>query len=44
MSSSATDLFARPAHNPSFFEVSAAAPARNPVLDFCVPVNLHYPK
>jgi len=39
-----TDLFARPAHNPSFFEVSAAAPSDRPLLDFCVPVNLHYPK
>lgn len=44
MFATSTDLFARAAHNPSFFEVSAAAPADRPLLDFCVPVNLHYPK
>lgn len=44
MSATAAELFDRRAHNPSFFEVSAAAPSNQPVLDFCVPVNLHYPK
>lgn len=42
--STATDLLARPAHNPSFFAVREAAPADRSLLDFCVPVNLHYPK
>ena len=44
MSNQGTEIFARAAHNPSFFEVSALAPKGRPVLDFCVPVNLHYPK
>ena len=42
--STATDLLARAAHNPSFFAVRETAPAGRPLLDFCVPVNLHYPK
>lgn len=43
MSATTTDLFARPAHNPSIFEVSTKAPPDCELLDFCVPVNLHYP-
>lgn len=41
---SAADLLTRDAHNPSFGEVTAVAPTDRPVLDFCVPVNLHFPK
>lgn len=44
MSATTADLFARGAHNPSYNEVVATAPRGRPVLDFCVPVNLHYPK
>ncbi|MBB4087539.1 pyridoxal phosphate-dependent aminotransferase [Sphingomonas carotinifaciens] len=42
--SAATELLSRSAHNPSFFAVREAAPVDRPLLDFCVPVNLHYPK
>ena len=44
MSANAIKLFEKTAHNPSFYEVSAAVPTGQGVLDFCVPVNLHYPK
>jgi threonine-phosphate decarboxylase len=37
------DLFNVRSHNPSFFSVKASAVYKGPLLDFCIPVNLHFP-
>jgi len=37
------DLFNVPSHNPSFFSVKESAVYKGPLLDFCIPVNLHFP-
>jgi len=37
------DLFNVRSHNPSFFSVKESAVYKGPVLDFCIPVNLHFP-
>lgn len=36
-------LFNVRSHNPSFFSVKEAAPCKSELLDFCIPVNLHFP-
>ena len=37
------DLFNVRSHNPSFFSVKESAAYKGPLLDFCIPVNLHFP-
>ena len=37
------DLFNVRSHNPSFFSVRESAVYNGPLLDFCIPVNLHFP-
>jgi len=37
------DLFNVSSHNPSFFSVQESAVYKGPLLDFCIPVNLHFP-
>ena len=37
------DLFNVRSHNPSFFSVEESAVYKGPLLDFCIPVNLHFP-
>jgi len=37
------DLFDVRSHNPSFFSVKESAVHKGPLLDFCIPVNLHFP-
>ena len=37
------DLFNVRSHNPSFFSVKESAVYKGPLLDFCIPVNLHFP-
>lgn len=37
------DLFNIRSHNPSFFSVKESAGYKGPLLDFCIPVNLHFP-
>lgn len=37
------DLFNVRSHNPSFFSVKESAIYKGPLLDFCIPVNLHFP-
>ena len=37
------DLFNVRSHNPSFFSVRESAVCKGPLLDFCIPVNLHFP-
>ena len=37
------DLFNVRSHNPSFFSVKERAVYKGPLLDFCIPVNLHFP-
>ena len=37
------DLFNVRSHNPSFFSVKESAIYEGPLLDFCIPVNLHFP-
>ena len=37
------DLFNVRSHNPSFFSVKESADYKGPLLDFCIPVNLHFP-
>ena len=37
------DLFNVRSHNPSFFSVNESAVYKGPLLDFCIPVNLHFP-
>jgi threonine-phosphate decarboxylase len=36
-------LFNVPSHNPSFFSVKESAVFKGELLDFCIPVNLHFP-
>src|SRR6185295_17229032 len=43
MSNTAADLFNVPSHNPSFFSVKESAVYKGPLMDFCIPVNLHFP-
>jgi len=43
MSNIAADLFNVRSHNPSFFSVKESAVYEGPLLDFCIPVNLHFP-
>jgi histidinol-phosphate/aromatic aminotransferase/cobyric acid decarboxylase-like protein len=43
MSNTAADLFNVRSHNPSFFSVKESAVHKGPLLDFCIPVNLHFP-
>ena len=38
-----TDLFNVRSHNPSFFSVKESAVHKGPLVDFCIPVNLHFP-
>ena len=40
---SVADLFNVRSHNPSFFSVKESAVYKGPLLDFCIPVNLHFP-
>ncbi len=40
---STQSLFATKAHNPAFFSVRQALPAEQEPIDFCVPVNRHFP-
>ena len=37
------NLFNVPSHNPSFFAVKDSAAYKGELLDFCIPVNLHFP-
>ena len=37
------DLFNVRSHNPSFFSVKESTAYKGPLLDFCIPVNLHFP-
>ncbi len=37
------ELFNVRSHNPSFFSVKENAVYKGPLLDFCIPVNLHFP-
>lgn len=43
MSNNAADLFNVRSHNPSFFSIKESAVYNGPLLDFCIPVNLHFP-
>lgn len=43
MSNNAAHLFNVRSHNPSFFSVRESAVFNGPLLDFCIPVNLHFP-
>lgn len=43
MNNNAADLFNVRSHNPSFFSVKDSAVHNGPLLDFCIPVNLHFP-
>lgn len=43
MSNTVADLFNVSSHNPSFFSVKESAVYEGPLLDFCIPVNLHFP-
>jgi threonine-phosphate decarboxylase len=43
MSNIAANLFNVRSHNPSFFSVKQSAVYKGPLLDFCIPVNLHFP-
>lgn len=38
-----TELFKVRSHNPSFFTVQNAISHQREILDFCIPVNLHFP-
>jgi histidinol-phosphate/aromatic aminotransferase/cobyric acid decarboxylase-like protein len=40
---SCATLFDLTSHNPSFFSVKEALPLQRELLDFCIPVNLHFP-
>lgn len=37
------ELFNVRSHNPSFFSVRESEVHKGPLLDFCIPVNLHFP-
>lgn len=39
----AANLFNVRSHNPSFFSVKDSAAYKGELLDFCIPVNLHFP-
>ena len=41
--STTADLFNVRSHNPSYFSVKESAVYKGPLLDFCIPVNLHFP-
>jgi threonine-phosphate decarboxylase len=41
--STTANLFNVRSHNPSFFSVKESAVYEGPLLDFCIPVNLHFP-
>jgi histidinol-phosphate/aromatic aminotransferase/cobyric acid decarboxylase-like protein len=43
MSNTVADLLNVRSHNPSFFSVKESAVCKGPLLDFCIPVNLHFP-
>lgn len=43
MSNTTANLFNVRSHNPSFFSVKESAIHKGPLLDFCIPVNLHFP-
>jgi threonine-phosphate decarboxylase len=43
MSNNIAELFNVRSHNPSFFSVKESAVYKGPLLDFCIPVNLHFP-
>lgn len=43
MNNTVADLFNVRSHNPSFFSVKESAVCKGPLLDFCIPVNLHFP-
>ena len=43
MNNTAADLFNVRSHNPSFFSVKESAVYNGPLIDFCIPVNLHFP-
>jgi threonine-phosphate decarboxylase len=43
MSNDAANLFNVRSHNPSFFSIKESAVHKGPLLDFCIPVNLHFP-
>jgi histidinol-phosphate/aromatic aminotransferase/cobyric acid decarboxylase-like protein len=43
MSNNAANLFNVRSHNPSFFSVKESAVYNGPLVDFCIPVNLHFP-
>ena len=38
-----SELFNVRSHNPSFFAVKQAVVSRRQLIDFCIPVNLHFP-
>ena len=40
---SVAELFNVRSHNPSFFSVKESAVYKGPLVDFCIPVNLHFP-
>jgi histidinol-phosphate/aromatic aminotransferase/cobyric acid decarboxylase-like protein len=43
MSNNVAELFNVRSHNPSFFSVKETAVYNGPLVDFCIPVNLHFP-
>ncbi len=43
MNNTAAELFNVRSHNPSFFSVKESSVYKGPLLDFCIPVNLHFP-
>ena len=43
MSNTVGNLFNVRSHNPSFFSVKERAAYKGPLIDFCIPVNLHFP-
>jgi len=43
MSNDAANLFNVRSHNPSFFSIKESAVHKGPLVDFCIPVNLHFP-
>jgi histidinol-phosphate/aromatic aminotransferase/cobyric acid decarboxylase-like protein len=43
MNNNVADLFNVRSHNPSFFSVKESAVYNGPLVDFCIPVNLHFP-
>nr|AIA16413.1 Aminotransferase class I and II [uncultured bacterium] len=43
MSNTVAEIFNVRSHNPSFFSVKESTVYKGPLLDFCIPVNLHFP-